>query len=92
MADNMTTIKTGINETSIAKAKEDLKKMLEDEGVNGDPTINKMIESISSQLQNINMQNGNIIQTMLNIAKTATEDLHKDSNCGNAKNSDKDCN
>lgn len=68
-------IKTGINEKNISEARQEVKNMFNKKGLGNDNTLMKMVDSISSQLQDGNISNGNIVQNMFGIAKSVAQEM-----------------
>ena len=81
---NSKLINSGINDETIANAKADIKKLLREKGVEENSTVTKLIESITQQIQGVDMSNGNIIQNMVGIAKNVAKDLQRDAQKGGA--------
>jgi len=68
-------IKTGINEESIATAKNEVKEIFQRKGLTNNPAMNKMIDTISDKLTNFDASDGNLVQNMISMAQTVAEEM-----------------
>ena len=75
---NSKLIKTGINETNVNEAREEVKQIFQNKGLSNNSSMSKMIDSISNKLTDIDLTKGNIIQSMIGIAQTVAQEMRGD--------------
>ena len=73
-------IKNSVTEKTINSAKDEVKELFNKKGISGDNSMGRMIDSISNKLNNIDLSNGNIIQTMMSIAQDVAGEMQNDVN------------
>lgn len=71
-------IKTGINEENISTAKNEVKEIFQKKGLTNNPAMNKMIDVISSKLENFDTMDGNLVQNMVSMARTVADEMRPD--------------
>lgn len=75
---NTKLIKTGINETNVNEARQEVKNMFSKKGLGNDNSMTKMIDSISDKLSQVDLSKGNIIQNMFGIAQNVAQEMKGD--------------
>lgn len=75
---NTKLIKTGINETNVNEARQEVKNMFSKKGLGNDNAMTKMIDSISDKLTQVDLSKGNIIQNMFGIAQNVAQEMKGD--------------
>lgn len=71
-------VKSGITESNIHGAKDEVKELFAKKGLGNNTAMSKMIDSISEKLSTIDLSNGNIMQCMFGIAQNVAEELRGD--------------
>lgn len=71
-------IRSGITEKTISSAKNEVKELFNKKGISGNNAMGKMIDSISSKLTDIDLANGNLIQTMMSIAQDVAGEMQNE--------------
>jgi len=75
---NSKLLKTDINEKNVNEARQEVKDIFQKKGIGNDNSMTKMIDSISDKLTNIDLSNGNIIQSMMGIAQNVAKEMRGD--------------
>lgn len=75
---NIKLIKTGINEKNVNLARLEVKELFKRRGLNGDPSMDKMIDSISDKLSGADFSGGNVIESMFGIADVVAKEMKGD--------------
>ena len=75
---NSKLLKTGINEKNVSEAKEEVKGIFQKRGLGNDNSLLKMVDSISEQLTNVDLANGNIFHSMIGIAQNVAHEMKGD--------------
>lgn len=82
---NTKLIKSGITDDKVNTAKNEVKSIFKKKGISNDPTMNRMIDSISEKLTSLDFENGNVVQSMMSIAKDVAGEM-KDELQGDPEN------
>lgn len=73
------------NKNGINKAKFEVKKMFKKRGLTKNSVVNKMVDSITDKLQNIDFEKGNIVECVMGISQEITAtmrpEIEKDKSC-----------
>lgn len=72
---NAKLIKLGSMNDNVNDAREEIKEMFMKKGLGDENPMTKMIDSISNKLSSINLEDGNIFQTMLGIAQNVAQEM-----------------
>ncbi|XWV25192.1 hypothetical protein QJ856_gp0580 [Tupanvirus deep ocean] len=75
---NSVLIKTGINESNVNEARQEVKDIFNKKGLGQDNSMTKMIDLISDNLTKIDLSGGNIIQSMFGIAQNVAQEMRCD--------------
>ncbi|XWV26452.1 hypothetical protein QJ857_gp0617 [Tupanvirus soda lake] len=75
---NSVLIKTGINESNVNEARQEVKDIFNKKGLGQDNSMTKMIDLISDNLTKIDLSGGNIIQSMFGIAQNVAQEMRGD--------------
>lgn len=70
--------KSGISKANVDDARTEVKEIFEKKGLTKNKSMGKMIDSISSKLENMDFTKGNIIQSMFGIAQNVANELKGD--------------
>lgn len=68
----------GIDKTKVNDATDEVKKILIKKGVGGNNSMERMIDSIASQITGADLTQGNVLQNMFGIAKNVADELRGD--------------
>lgn len=71
-------IKTGLNAKSVNDAHKSIMESFAQNGVEVNNSMVKMIESVTSKLQTTSLQEGNILQNIINLAKNVADEIKDD--------------
>ena len=71
-------VKSGINENNVCGAKNEVKEIFQKKGISSNPTMDKMIDSISDKLGGLDLSNGDLFQNMFSIAQGVAEEMKTD--------------
>jgi len=71
-------VKSGITQGTLNNAKDEVKEMFAKKGLSGNSSMDKMIESISEKLSDVDFSNGNMMQNIFGIAQNVAEELRGD--------------
>ena len=72
---NIKLIKTGINEKDILEARDEIKSIFMNKGIDPNNPTSKMVDMITEKLCDINLEDGNLVQNMFSIAKEITDQM-----------------
>lgn len=75
---NTNLINLKIKDVNIADAKNQVKNLFGKKGLSNNNTLNKMIDSVTDQLQGTDLSNGNIVQNMFGIARSVASEMQSD--------------
>lgn len=67
-----------INKSEIQDAGKEVKEKFLKQGIDNDSSLNKMIDSISDKLSNVDLTNGNILQNIFSIAHNVANEVKHD--------------
>lgn len=75
---NVKLIKGGVNKNKVSEASQEVKQMFKKKGLGENNSMTKMIDSITGKLSSIDLSQGNIIQSMFNIAQNVAMEMKGD--------------
>lgn len=71
-------MKSGINDKTISSASEEVKELFSKKGISGNNAMGRMVDSISNKLKDLDLSNGNLIQTMMSIAQDVAGEMQNE--------------
>ena len=71
-------IKSGIDSKKISDAKNEVKAIFNKKGIKTDGTMHKMIDSISDKITQLDLTQGNIVQSMFDVAQNVASEIRSD--------------
>lgn len=71
-------LENGITPENLATAKDDMKDLFETKGLTLDSSMNKMIDTISNNLQGTDFSGGNLLNNMFGIAEKVAKEMQGD--------------
>lgn len=75
---NVKLVKTGINETNVNEARQEVKNIFIKKGIGEDVPMDRMIDSIADKLTSSDFSSGNFLQSMFGIAKDVADEVKGD--------------
>ena len=71
-------IKSGIDNKKISDAKNEVKQIFNKKGIKTEGTMHKMIDSISEKITQLDLSQGNIVQSMFDVAQNVANEIRSD--------------
>ena len=71
-------VKTGLDEKNVNNAKNEIKNMFLNKGVDENSVVVKMIDSISNKLSSFDISKGNVTQNIMGIAGSVAQEIRQD--------------
>ena len=75
---NTVLIKTGIHDKNINEGRNEIKKLFAGKGISNDPTVDRLIESISGHLGGMDFKGGNMSKGIISVAQTVAAEMKDD--------------